>query len=139
MENERDFLGGVLKIALGIVLGTMLIWIVRVAVITYALRHVNNVATASFHRLGDDAQRKAQERQLVQQRQKQAQADSLRVSREADQAGIQAQHRKEAAWAAFYHPSPECVATTSVECGNAHMRARREFERQYSQSQPNIL
>jgi hypothetical protein len=38
---------------------------------------------------------------------------------------------KEAAWSAFYKPSPECLKTVSVECGNEYMRARKEFERRY--------
>lgn len=38
---------------------------------------------------------------------------------------------KEAAWNAFYKPSPECLKTVSVECGNEYLRARKEFERKY--------
>jgi restriction system protein len=49
-------------------------------------------------------------------------------SEQARQLGV---NEKEAAWAAFYKPSEECLNSVSVECGNEYIRARREFERRY--------
>lgn len=38
---------------------------------------------------------------------------------------------KEEAWERFYKPSANCYSEASVECGNAHIRARRAFNDQY--------
>jgi hypothetical protein len=44
--------------------------------------------------------------------------------------------RKEAAWNAFYVPSKVCEnppdMDTQVECGNAHIRAKKDFEKKWS-------
>ncbi len=43
---------------------------------------------------------------------------------------------KEERWGRWYSPPPECEILTDrnmVECGNKHIRARREFERLYAQ------
>jgi hypothetical protein len=53
-------------------------------------------------------------------------------SEQARQLGV---NEKEAAWAAFYKPSEECLNSVSVECGNEYIRARREFERRYAQGE----
>lgn len=43
--------------------------------------------------------------------------------------------RKEAAWAAFFQPKKACDdppdSATLVECGNDHIRAKREFEERW--------
>ncbi len=51
-----------------------------------------------------------------------------------DTENVRRQHeaRMEAAWSKYFQPSEECLQTVSVECGNAHIRARREFERKYA-------
>jgi hypothetical protein len=43
--------------------------------------------------------------------------------------------RKDAAWQAFFKPKKVCDnppdSDTQVECGNAYMRAKREFEERW--------
>jgi hypothetical protein len=43
--------------------------------------------------------------------------------------------RKDAAWQAFFKPKKVCDnppdADTQVECGNAYMRAKREFDERW--------
>ena len=47
--------------------------------------------------------------------------------------------RKEAAWQAFFKPKKVCDnppdSDTQVECGNAHMRAKREFEERWARGE----
>lgn len=84
-----------------------------------------------------EAQRVANERraaaELAQRqevaRQTQAAADQARLEQAAAAA-------KEKAWREYYKPSTKCTDPqdwdTQVECGNAHIRAQREFEARWA-------
>lgn len=51
---------------------------------------------------------------------------------ELERQRLEAQERREAAkavaWANYYQPSAFCKANATVECANAHIRARRKFD-----------
>ena len=76
-----------------------------------------------------EAQRAKLEARAAEMR---AQADTARV--EQAQAA-----RKEAAWVAFFKPRKACDDPADwdaqVECGNAHMRAKREFEERWARGE----
>lgn len=139
MEQQKDFFGEVLKIALGVALAGLLIWGVRVAFINYQLRQLNAVVQESMNNIQLQAEQ-SQARLREQQRQRaETKAAHLRAQAEAErelalrQIAVQeAERRKEAAWQTFFQPSQKCLNEFSVDCGNAHMKARREFERQYA-------
>jgi hypothetical protein len=142
MDQETDFLGSVFKIALGIFLGGLLLWAAFEWRVRYELREAQQALEASSASMRADRERathaagardaeKAADQFFAEQRQAEA-ARQVAAHRAAEVA-------KERAWQTFFRPAPECITGTSVECGNAHIRARREFERQYSQSQSNIL
>jgi hypothetical protein len=142
MEEERDFFAEVMKIALGIFIGAMLIWAVVELRARYELEQVNKAAIAATQELTRQAEI-ARERSVERQRQQEAfrrQQDAQRNeqlvraarARELQASQIAAERVKEKAWAAFYRPSEKCLNTASVECGNAHIKARREFERRYA-------
>jgi phosphoglycerate-specific signal transduction histidine kinase len=142
MDRESDFLSDVFKIALGIVLGGIILWICSES---YARYRINQAVTAFAQAAAeisngmDDAQRRARERQEAERRTRQERARleqmrrsaAVREAADRERARQRAEAAKEAAWAAFYQPSEECLKQASVECGNAHIRARREFERKY--------
>lgn len=143
MDRESDFLGDVFKIALGIALGGIILWMCaeyyeryRIRQATAAIEHVAHEISAEI----GEAHRRALERQEAHRRaqQQQARLDQMRraaavqAAADRERARRRAEAKKEAAWAAFYQPSQECLKQTSVECGNAHIRARREFERKYA-------
>jgi hypothetical protein len=127
MDREPDFFGDVLKVALGIFLGGVLLW----AAAEYRARYLAAQSLAQIESSASqlalaNAQREIERRALVRERER-----VIREQQDAAVSAAAAERHKEAAWRAFYQPSAECVANTSVECGNAHIRARREFERQY--------
>jgi len=132
MNQDTDFSGGILKIALGIFLGGLLLWMAADRYAQYQLRQLS----ASLQVLAHDSELRVM--QARQERDARARAQRLHI--EQQQAVLARQvaalqelrHRKDAAWSRFFQPSDECLRTSTVECGNAHIRAQREFERRYA-------
>lgn len=131
-QNESDFFGSVLKIALGIFFGLMLVWMVH----TWRERYQLHQASVAF----EQSMAAANVQAKMQQRQRDERALDKRI---ADQQRLQARaaaeftaraeaRRKDEAWARFFQRSDDCLRTSSVECGNQYIRARREFERLYA-------
>ena len=79
-----------------------------------------------------DAARQAADAQRAQLEAKAAQARSDMETARLEQ---QEAARKDAAWQAFFKPKKVCDnppdSDTQVECGNAYMRAKREFEERW--------
>jgi hypothetical protein len=135
MEQESDFFGGVLKIALGLFLGALLIWMAIEYRARYEVRQLQQVL-----------QQSSQEVRAISQHREAQQAANREAQRvrhaEREQADYQrkidvqrAERTKADAWSRFYQPSTQCLNDTTVECGNQHMRARKEFERLYAAGQ----
>lgn len=118
--SKDDFLTDTLKIGLGIALGGFILW----GAAEYRSRYLVSRAEVAIQRELEIAveQRRLRAQTLQQQRLAAAAAEQRR---------IEAGRRKARAWAEFFQPSQQCLETASVECGNAHIRARREFERLY--------
>ena len=83
-----------------------------------------------------DAARQAAEAQRAQLEAKAAQAGS---DMEAARLEQQSAARKEAAWQAFFQPKKVCDnppdSDTQVECGNAYMRAKRDFDARWERGE----
>lgn len=68
-------------------------------------------------------------------------ADAVSIQQAADAAQAEQANaaRKQAAWEAFYRPAKECATPkdwdTQVECGNAHIRAKRQFEERWARGE----
>jgi hypothetical protein len=79
-----------------------------------------------------DAARQAADAQRAQLEAKAAQTRSAMETARLEQ---QEAARKDAAWQAFFKPKKVCDnppdSDTQVECGNAYMRAKREFEERW--------
>lgn len=79
-----------------------------------------------------DAARQAADAQRAQLEAKAAQTRSEMETARLEQ---QAAARKDAAWQSFFKPKKVCDnppdSDTQVECGNAYMRAKREFEERW--------
>ena len=77
-------------------------------------------------------------RRASEERNEQLAADAAQARMEMEAARLEQQEaaRKEAAWQAFFQPRKICDnppdSTTLVECGNAYIRAKREFEAQWA-------
>lgn len=132
MEQETDFFGGVLKIALGLFLGALLIWMAIEYRARYELRQLDRAAEAVLQEAAQRERDARQSRQTMQRldAERTRQVQSVRFERQ--QAADAERRRKAAAWASFYEPSAQCLNDATVECGNQHMRARKEFERRYA-------
>lgn len=124
------------KIAVGVFIGALAALFAYEAITVLRVRVVAEwVARQMKQEL--EAQRQATEAR----RQREAQAAEQRRRQEAAQQEAQraaverqrAQRQAEAeAWRKFYQPSPACQRdSATVECANAFMRARKQFEQSY--------
>jgi F0F1-type ATP synthase membrane subunit b/b' len=75
----------------------------------------------------------------AQRAQLETQAAQLRADSAAALAEQQEAARKEAAWRAFFQPKKVCDNPpdfdTQVECGNAYMRAKRDFDARWERGE----
>ena len=80
-----------------------------------------------------DRQRRAERAKRAQS---QANAAQLRAKAEVARAEQETAARKAAAWDAFHQPAEKCDNPsdwdTQVACGNAHIRAQKEFEARWA-------
>lgn len=137
--DKDDFFSGVLKIALGIALGVFMLWLLAVAVLRYQMNQaakVVEVAAAAAVENLREVQARAEARQRTADAEKNQRLEIVRqqqlaLARQAAER-VQAEQQKEVAWQRFYQPSSKCLNPSSfdvsVECGNIHIRAKREFE-----------
>lgn len=137
MEHENeDFFSGVLKIALGIALGLGIAWAAKSAYDQYQLERL----AKALHAEVVASQERARESQALREARERmaAIADSeQRAAAIRDAAAITETERlKQAAWQRFYQVDPKCQSPSSfdvsVECGNAHIRAKRHFEAKWA-------
>jgi hypothetical protein len=76
-------------------------------------------------------------RQAVEAQRARLEAKATQTRREMETARLEQQEaaRKDAAWQAFFKPKKVCDnppdSDTQVECGNAYMRAKRDFEERW--------
>lgn len=136
MNRESDFLGDVLRIALGITLGGVILFALANVYFGYQLRAVSRAVSSELSSSIAEAERaSAQAKVAVESRRRE---ELRRRAAETQQAALAsrvltaAEAQKEAAWQRFYQPRPACLESSSVECGNEHIRARRDFESRYS-------
>lgn len=143
MEEERGEWYLAKQIAAGILIAAAVIFIGFHLYAAFAVRLASKAAQ-EFVQQSQLEMREQLERKAVQRR---TQAEARRVAEERKAAAELAQHQeavrkarieqataaaKQQAWRNFYKPSPKCTDPpdwdTQIECGNAHMRAQREFE-----------
>lgn len=132
MDTESDFFGDVLKRALGIALGLFVVWLGFEYYARYQVRQLQVAVDTSLQQMQRDQQQAAQRRQNAIQESKRADVAAQQMVHEQRQAVAAEERRKAGAWQEFFQPSAQCLATASIECGNQHMRARKEFERRYA-------
>ena len=136
-----------IQIAAGIIIASAVIGVGR----HLYLRAQLEAAGRAFQQMQADMERQSAERrarlqaeQRERQRHKKAaeqaqlEANAARIRAEAEEARAkqEAAAQKAAAWAAFYKPAKKCDNPpdwdAQVECGNAHIRAKDEFERRWA-------
>jgi hypothetical protein len=101
--------------------------------------NMQNQSAAVVERSNAQQADAAQQAAEAQRAQLETQAAQLRADSAAAQAEQQEAARKEAAWRAFFQPKKVCDNPpdfdTQVECGNAYMRAKREFNERWQREE----
>ena len=139
-------------VCIGMLVANVITWAATELRIRWELQQVSTTLNSTLKDQAEQAQRAIlkmnRDTQLEQQRQarerdraaadeRQRAADQQRAGEDQKRAAQAEVDRKEAAWRRFYKPSPGCeTASTSVECANEHIRAKREFEAKYSAGKP---
>uniref|UniRef100_UPI0035B3FA4D hypothetical protein n=1 Tax=Hylemonella sp. TaxID=2066020 RepID=UPI0035B3FA4D len=133
----------VLKTALGVFIGAlaaMLTWegiqYVRLEKAAYEARQEMARANAKMQA---DAKRRRELEQAERERQEEAMRGREQAIREREKADAEArrlaqlrEQDKADAWKNYFKPTAECISDpNTMECANAHIRAKTEFEAQY--------
>lgn len=139
-----------LQIAAGIVMAAVVVFVFRILFVVAGVKAVGHAAQemqATVQRQAADMQERVQAQQAERLReadearraQLEASAARMRADVEAARLEQETATRKAAAWAAFYRPADNCDNPpdwdTQVECGNAHIRAQREFEARWTKGE----
>lgn len=107
--------------------------------------YVMHTVTQMFEDIANNAKassqqvlQKERDRQAAVMRQREQQARQEASIKAAQQQALQEAAaraaRKEAAWERFFQPSAKCKADpVTVECANAHIRAKNKFEQIYTE------
>ncbi|HQR71314.1 MAG TPA: hypothetical protein PLE54_11960 [Burkholderiaceae bacterium] len=136
-----------LKFALFVVVGPLLIGLLYFSLMTRVTTHATQGMADGMERQSAAIAERARIQKAVPARQAadarraqlEATAARLRAETAAASAEQQAAARKDAAWQAFFEPKKVCDnppdSDTQVECGNAYMRAKREFEDRWARGE----
>jgi hypothetical protein len=140
-------LNPLLKFLVGAVLVPVAFGVLYFGVMTRTVNHATTGLTDSMTQQSakaverarpnaDEAATKAAEAKRTQL---EAEARQSQIDAHAAREEQEASARKEAAWAAYFKPRKVCDNPpdwdTQVECGNAHIRAKKEFEDKWARGE----
>lgn len=135
-DSTWFFLVDVVKLALGIFMGGLMLFFGHEALLAHRLEvAMSHVGTQQLY--GSDAinATNAARNQVFappQPNQRPAEAISPATQALIDRNNRARQDRKQAAWEAFYQPHPTCKADPNAYgCANAYLAARKQFDSQY--------
>ena len=128
----------IIKVALGVFLGSLMIFLVRVAYVNYVISEVTETFAESNNKIIQQSQNriKAQrEKVAYEQRQKEL---MIKAEKNALAQKKAYERKKSEAWSKYYKQPEDCLSYKSeehmVECGNIRVRARREFEKKWAEN-----
>lgn len=146
-SSERPFWLDVLKIALGVFVGSLLavlayeqILALRVGIAAReAMQHLQKQSSdaasqAERSRVARDREREERARMDREEREERARIDRERAAeqRASAEAARAREERRRLAWGRFYQPSAACREDpATLPCANAHMAARKRFDAEY--------
>lgn len=137
----------VVKLAVFGVLGPLLIGLLYFSLMKQAATSATGDLTGNMQRQSAAVMERAKAQQAevtrqaadAQRAQLEAKAAQTRSEMETARLEQQEAARKEAAWQAFFQPKKVCDnppdSDTQVECGNAYMRTKREFEERWARGE----
>ena len=142
-QSESTFFVDVLKIALGVFIGSLMAAFVYTKYMAWEMEQTLGPVNAKLNReakrmseetsrLFQQAERERQQREATAQIERDAQIEFARQKRQQQQAEADRDAKRQAAWERYYQPSASCVADSStMTCANAFMAAKKRFLEQY--------
>lgn len=136
VQSEWGFIGDVLKIALGVFIGSMAAVFTYEGVLVWRAEQASRQVMKEFKAL-EEKQKLAQQQRLQQEKEQKERQHRQQEEREQQrqqqrQQQVLAARKKEQAWSNFFQPSYTCrVDPSRGDCADMHIRARTAFEAQY--------
>ena len=142
-QSEGAFFVDVLKIALGVFIGSLMAAFVYTKYMAWemerALGPVNATLNREAKRMSEEtsrmfqqSERERQQREAAAQIERDARIELAQQKRQQQQAEADRDAKRQAAWERYYQPSASCVADSStMACANAFMAAKKRFLEQY--------
>lgn len=146
-SSERPFFLDVLKIALGVFVGSLLAVLAYEQILALRVDSAAREAMQHLQKQSADLAAQAQRTRLAQEREREERArrdrdereERARMDRERDaaqrasaEAARAREERRRLAWERFYQPSAACREDpATLPCANAHMAARKRFDAEY--------
>ena len=109
------------QVTIGILLAVIILFIARVAYVQYIAHEIKRQIQEREIRTMIEKDIKLKEKILDDQK-RQLEREIAELESEL----------KDMAWKAYYQPPEKCLTSKSVDCVNAEINAKREFEKIYS-------
>lgn len=135
-NDEGTFLLDLVKLSLGVFIGALAALFAHEAINAWRLEYAARQFVQQAQQQEKASRAQAARQQQQQEESRQQQEERQQAIRMADQIAQRMERerraRKEAAWNAFYQPSPACRADpVTAACANEHIAAKRRFDAQY--------
>lgn len=110
--------------------------------VVVAANQINEDAQRSLQRIQQEQQQRIERQRLQQQQELRAKAAEAQAAADHAREAAVVEARKQAAWSHYYRQPAKCENPSdfdvNVECGNAYIRAKREFEIKWASSQAQL-
>lgn len=138
-SEDRGYWYPAIQIAAGILMAAAVMTVLGMMFAAHQIRQAERAlaqiaaeSQAKLQAATAERQAKAAARADAERSKRQQEAERAQRIEDAQREGAALMAAKERAWSRYYQPSPECERPPNwdaqVECGNKHIRARREFE-----------
>lgn len=128
-ERSLSFPGLVFAIALGVFIGGLGAAFAYEQILLFRAERMANKVVEELEAMRAQDKARADARAAQEAQRRAAQLQQQAQQRQAQLLADQEAKAKELAWAQYFKPSPECRnGSVNVECANAHIRARKQFE-----------
>ena len=128
----------VVKIALGIFFGFLLIFLFRAAYINYALSEAAQQLAESNQKITEENRIRAQLREKEIAAKERKKKNIKKAKQRAKEIKLANAQKKLQAWGLYFQEAEECRSYTTeallIECANRRIRAKQEFEEKWKQN-----
>lgn len=129
----------VVKIAVGVFIGALaaaFTWEgIQTIRLQIAAHEANEELSRATARAKAESERRAAQQEAAKDQQEATQRERERAIAETRQMNLQREREKAEAWKRYFTPSQSCMNDpNTMECANAHIRAKTEFEATYRPS-----